>query len=148
MDNKYYTPEISEFHVGFEYEESDKAIVENITKWDKARIDFPREIEEVGRYLSVRVKYLDKEDIESLGWRSETILFTIGGIDECVDGYAIDISGGERYEMRVILDKHVQILHKEYDNEVGAFWNQMGFEIKNKSELKRLMVQLGIEGGK
>jgi len=70
MKNKYYTPTIEEFHVGFEYEYQDGVDKDNKDVWKKTictKSDF--------RYLSKtkikdfrRVKYLDREDIESLGF--------------------------------------------------------------------------------
>jgi hypothetical protein len=73
MENKYYTPAIEEFHVGFEYE-----ILHN-NEWKKTSVfnnscggDIIFEIKNMGHWDVVskpRVKYLDKEDIESLGWR-------------------------------------------------------------------------------
>jgi hypothetical protein len=69
MESKYYTPDISEFHVGFECEQYDN----NSKEWKKYTVDkytwssngiwklFYDNPEE-----SFRVKYLDKEDIESL----------------------------------------------------------------------------------
>lgn len=62
MKDKYYTPSIEEFHVGFEFELKDpitqiwvKFIFEEDKLWFiKSNIS--------------RVKYLNKEDIESLGF--------------------------------------------------------------------------------
>lgn len=78
MDNKYYTPDIEDFHVGFEYEEYYNDI------WNKEIIT----IDSYGGNISggffhdtlmelkdnnIRVKYLTKEDIESLGFTVESI---------------------------------------------------------------------------
>src|SRR3990167_11102970 len=83
--DKYYTPELDEFHIGFEFEiidyssnnyEKDKSTC----TWDKSVLK--REdifsaykedsyFETVVSYLNnnhVRVKYLDREDIQSLGF--------------------------------------------------------------------------------
>lgn len=62
---KYYTPEIEEFYVGFEYEVLDPDTKEYY-KWvisDKNEL-----WEAFDEYPLVRVKYLDQSDIESLGW--------------------------------------------------------------------------------
>jgi len=75
MENKYYTPNASEFHISFEYEVFD--YVKN--KWDKITLGVPNHFEldqfnEVIEYpkksfsKTFRVKCLDKKDIESLGW--------------------------------------------------------------------------------
>ena len=66
---KYYTPEIEEFHVGFEYEEQVEPgkwawntchpnTFEKLYDWDS--MDMLK--------IRTRVKYLDQEDIESLGF--------------------------------------------------------------------------------
>ena len=62
--SEYYTPEIEEFHVGFEceYKEPDEEAFESdeLTERDVAYLlAYPDR---------ARVKYLDKEDIESLGF--------------------------------------------------------------------------------
>ena len=64
-NNKYYTPEIEEFHVGFEFEVFD----DDDNTWDLVCIDSQSVLCNVtGLTLEKRVKYLDKEDIESLGF--------------------------------------------------------------------------------
>lgn len=79
QNNKYYTPNIEEFHIGFRYqyvldpripEYSETVEVRNhddlkyLTRLKTDRDDF-------------RVKYLDSEDIEELGWEyvNETVKF-------------------------------------------------------------------------
>ncbi len=64
-DNKYYTPEVQELGVGFEFEEKNED-----GDWIKETYPFGDpwfSVDEIynGR---IRVKYLDREDIESLGW--------------------------------------------------------------------------------
>ena len=119
---KYYTPEIEEFHVGFEYEShvynsSSKALF-----WLKAEMDLTFDY-----YISnTRVKYLDKEDIESFG-------FVFKGGDTHLTyhygGYAIT--------------------HTPSNNKINIYCYD-GSEfvnvitIKNKSELKKLLKQLNI----
>lgn len=74
MENKYYTPELSEFFEGFEFQYQD---IEH-AKWisDVYRLDW--EVEESGIYEyldwgNIRVKCLDQEDIESLGFKLDPI---------------------------------------------------------------------------
>lgn len=74
MESKYYTPDISELYVGFECEQYDN----NSKEWKKYTVDkyiwssngiwklFYDNPEE-----SFRVKYLDKEDIENLGFTED-----------------------------------------------------------------------------
>jgi hypothetical protein len=80
MEDKYYTPSIEEFHIGFEYEhrENDRH------SWQKyilcaQNIDCDNdgcpEPESPFTYQGInenfRVKYLDKKDIESLGFKED-----------------------------------------------------------------------------
>ena len=72
---KYYIPTIEEFHIGFEYETHEWSRDErgdpeqNYDKWvtytvNQAKLEF------IGKYgiRELRVKYLDRKDIESLGF--------------------------------------------------------------------------------
>ena len=80
MKNKYYTPKISEFHVGFEFEVSNDIIagILEVKPLKKLYKQIYGESEPYGfdfiKYNSehnlgmIRVKYLNKEDIESLGF--------------------------------------------------------------------------------
>ena len=67
---KYYTPTIEEFHSGFEYEFLMQYL--NFYMWQKRVVEPDhRSFENYFNYIennSIRVKYLDREDIESLGW--------------------------------------------------------------------------------
>ena len=140
MENKYYTPTIEEFHVGFEFEHLNfegklVSFIEQKREWNKEICDwawldiicddYEHDKEEVLKY---RVKYLDKEDIESLGvvidlednvgfegyFKSDSVIFI---------SYRID-------------SKHLNILNDGSSLFYGT--------IKNKSELKVLLKQLGI----
>ncbi len=124
--DKYYTPTVEEFHQGFDYE------IE-ITKWTNGGKE--KEWQQLTYNISYnlpygttcRVKYLDKEDIESLGWKGNgnSYLHSEGKfrlVIESFDNYQtilIETLGGLKY---------------------------YGYleSIKNKSELKKLMKQLGI----
>jgi hypothetical protein len=140
-ETRYYTPSMEEFHVGFECERAnalggwDKYVV-TLSSWSSNQMwlavrDDP---------TNFRVKYLDKEDIESLGWKDSK--------DRDMSenyGYQFTkpiryLSGGDAYYR----------LRYWYNN------NRLRIEplgapifdgtIKNKSELKILLKQLGIDG--
>lgn len=136
MENKYYTPEIEEFHVGFEYEYRE----DGNGKWKK-------EVFKEGRGLSyageiddeeVRVKHLDREDIESLGFKlrsEDSSDWIIKSPD--ADGYdGIYLSLG--YDVK---DWNVYISNLASYEEHECYFQG---HIKNKSELKRLLKQLGV----
>lgn len=132
MDNKYYTPSIEEFHIGFEYEhfcdmEWNKVLIKNSDdfNWATIRIDIE----------DVRVKYLDKDDIESLGWFCKDT--TDSG-----QGYFWETKTKQHSIIynyttnRMIINMRGNVWKEDYTAFVGT--------INNKSELKKLIKQLGI----
>ena len=78
QQNKYYTPDISELHVGYECEHTsnmsaficedyDDVVKDKLTSTD-LRWYITWGEEEKGLEKFVRTKYLDQSDIESCGW--------------------------------------------------------------------------------
>lgn len=139
---KYYTPEIEEFHVGFEYESlQDPRIPNKDSSWDKLSIDSDFDLKEFAYYyyhnntIELRVKYIDKEDIESLGWKFE------GGKlrADFLDSFSLDLHTLDyKYDSQnLTIEYHPPIFYE------CAIYKFQG-TIKNKSELKRLMKQLNI----
>jgi len=120
MNDKYYTPSIEEFHVGFEYESTTSPTKED---WYKAVINNVDDLYDVFSYSNARVKHLDREDIESLGW-------AVGRLPwQYFDGiHNLVYLKNNKYSINHIAD------------EVCLFYGT----IKNKSELKVLLKQLGI----
>ncbi len=172
MENtKYYTPNISEFHVGFEYEYTN-------TSHQVAMIDFEKDtVERVGEPTKVwdkntyqgygfndvrklidrealRVKYLDKEDIESLGWEYDNNAEPIPSRDDWnvpkTTDYELPLAF--IYTKTQLMDGRGYYLYLYKDNTVWIDYIKdccgMGYifkgKIKNKSELKVLLKQLGI----
>lgn len=132
MSEKYYTPSIQEFHVGFEYE-----VNYGNNNWVKESL-YSKEQVNVLPFMNtnnIRVKYLNKEDIESLGWKSSDRLIREFYIkDKNVVYYLNSIPNGK------IHIKQEWNPYKEVVNTEDLF---IGY-LKNKSELQRLMKQLGI----
>ena len=142
-EGKYYTPTIEEFHVGFEYE----ARIPKMESFSKEVFYFNDSHKHLVNRVTihekdVRVKYLDKEDIESLGWE--------------IDKARLD---GET-QLKFYKDNKCLYYRKE-NHEIGIFtidpskndyYSRYNIDttkvhiiiIKNKSELKRLLKQLGI----
>ena len=136
MDPKYYTPEIEEFHVGFEYEYLDG--LGTSSGWTKAEVDlsFLSHLEgSVGRGDDFRVKCLDREDIENLGWYYKST--TDVGLD-----YFWDVDKSEHSiiydykKQRAVVTVRDSNRKEDYSAFVGT--------IRNKSELIKLMKQLNI----
>ena len=135
MENKYYTPEIEEFHVGFEYEVNEATRVDE-EQWMKDIFDLEYFImcdydlipestlqAKIGNKL-IRVKYLDEADFISLGFAPAP--------------------RGHRYDR-----KDLQIYHTDTDPTYVEIYSNHGADfngdVKNKSELRRLLKQLGYE---
>lgn len=73
MENRYYTPEIEEFCVGFEYE-AESTRYPDKNNWHPETFYLNQShLNLVNRNTlyekKVRIKYLDREDIESLGFK-------------------------------------------------------------------------------
>lgn len=139
-DKKYYTPTIEEFHIGFKYEfmngnlweESEMTIQDYKCSGADYEIQgswFEEEL--LGGIRTVRVKYLDKEDIESLGWKYTPCrcLFEMYQNKEYnLYHYSIASEFNDKSWIEILKDEDYYF----------------SGEIKNKSELKKLMKQLGI----
>jgi hypothetical protein len=139
MENKYYTPEIEEFHVGFECEYSDKdnTWVSHVVKEGEGL--------RLGNKRDYRVKYLDQEDIESLGFEVSG-LGTYPEIEEYLFGVPSlmkdDGSTGNGYWLKfwkktkkVEITDCTQVFHRRLFDGV----------VKNKSELKKVLKMIGYE---
>ena len=119
--SEYYTPKIEEFHVGFEYEEfySDE--------WYKKQYQQDNFLDHyfqcVFEEYKTRVKFLDKEDIESLGFKQV--------------GYSFSRPLFVKNDLNLILD---DIKREISFNNI----KNINFKIKNKSELKKIVEMLGI----
>jgi len=144
MENKYYTPKIEEFHVGFEYEFAFNK--KNYTKivYDGSQVlksksyydDYGCEYDAVEDDLKYcRVKYLDKEDIESFGF-------------ECSDSDVME-------DVHECKKKHkgfdILLLQYQHTKVVSIFRGVgekltpiFGGLIKNKSELKKILQMTGV----
>lgn len=130
MENKHYTPELSEFFEGFEFQYQNIEQAQWIS--DVYRLDW--EVEESGIYEyldwgNIRVKYLDQEDIESLGFKK------YGEPSH----YQIEIDGIKYYLIEYGFNRY-EIRPSHFSIQFGSFLGT----IKNKSEFKKLLKQLGI----
>lgn len=136
---KYYTPSIEEFHVGFEYESHEDPRIED--GWEKQVTDrhsikYPLNEDSDVDY---RVKYLDREDIESLDfvyngtsidiWFNKDGNFEIGSWTS----YKISLHYG-------LEDHRLFIDAMDEGKKVSIF---QGI-IKNKSEFKKILTQLNV----
>ena len=165
MEDKYYTPEIEEFHVGFEYEIYGTYASNNIEGvWlpvvyeedlvnltdDSFTVNLSRFNYRIAK-KTIRVKYLDREDIESLGFEYDgksCLDETWEKEESIVDtwSYYVDTTEDkEKYYSLYSQGKLCYITYTAYQNSVGSTVDQI-FKgtIKNKSELKKVLKMLNI----
>lgn len=140
-DSKYYTPRIEEFHVGFEFEEEfhapnwNKLIKppKDLYEWVHLKLDTSHSISRITSKIKkskVRVKYLDQEDIESLGFK----FMLDAGVEIWFEEQK------EIYSLYLRNRGSVKITKKiEEDFIISLFEGK----IKNKSELKKILKQIG-----
>lgn len=139
-EKKYYTPSVEEFHVGFEYEAAYAGNTSTSTSEPVALGEYESLVCREGNVLkldpsiSFRVKYLDREDIESLGWEFVPDNSVGDGDFRWYDLF-------QKGEFSIALSfetRGTNVIHK---NRSVVFDGA----IRNKSELQRVMKMLGIE---
>jgi hypothetical protein len=140
MGDKYYTPEIEEFRVGFECEIMSsygfqKGLYPEILK-EETLNNFGGDSLVSLKQSTFRVKYLDGDDIESLGFNRLT--------DDCYNLPVKEFRGRLDQEVRIIVRKTI-LIYLAMD--MGDKDNMVLFtgNIKNLSELKVLLKQLNIK---
>lgn len=149
-ENKYYTPEIEEFHVGFLFETYDSRSgrwrlnsVHNMYDYQTV-FHLGLEKNRNGRVVNsnyIRVKYLDKKDIESLGFSEGKLLNTYF---KKVDGKVYILWWNKLNPKILSINITIESNWQTIDGLIGSFQIFRGF-IKNKSELERLLKQLEIQ---
>lgn len=174
---KYYTPALWEFHVGFEYEVKNfyRGSAKTKDNWEKAvfgmigkehcyndytfyhfiskresnglRIDkhhdMPDKDMELNPDAHIRVKYLDKEDIKSLGWtitKEFTNEFEAQLMSNHKDVHEFWYELGYDNDNTLIIEEWRTIFKGGLSDGKTLFHGT----IKNKSELGRLLNQLNI----
>lgn len=126
-NNLYYTPTIEEFYVGFEYEvlalPGDEWVKVKLTK-DNFYLNTDRVLNHIDQ---CKVKYLDQSDIESLGWRFEKDIYRL-------NDYNLHFNKVLTITKEFILNNMKLCMTTIFEG-----------NIKNKSELIKLMQQLNIK---
>lgn len=133
--NKYYVPDISELYIGFEYQQFSHLK----GKWDNLELDLSHFMTILDEEScdwdehNIRVKYLDFSDIESLGFR------------------LVKIHPGTTSHEFETKDSRYMIT---FDPNFSTGWNitildEVDFiffygYIKNKSELSKILKQIGV----
>lgn len=169
-DNKYYTPTIEEFHVGFEFELLEYTHEEPTGGWCWSIFGnllinpqggmYSTNLFDVIEWIKdedVRVKYLDREDIESLGYTLKEELDWRHPKGPAFYFNKSKDSGDERMGYTNWSEIYVKFYTNSlpsievvkgrsgHESGVEGFeYKAFGGSLKNKSELKKLMAQLGI----
>jgi len=154
--DKYYFPDLSEFHEGLRCEIRDPwERNEEDRQWEpyvftfNTHDDMPHEYDT--GFEKYRVKYLDRADIEELGWeliKEEDSPFT--GKKSSVLTYQmnkeIGFNTGSNYYLYFRTDGITPSLtiKEETYGSWSTYSYEMNFVIKNYGELKTLMKQLNI----
>lgn len=144
-ESKYYTPTIEEFCVGFEYEHMNFKTSPK-WKWCKETFYLNQSHIDLVKYCeidkTVRVKFLDKLDVENLGFQYQ------GLNSEGLPGFRLYFDD-KMWSCTVCTaifnksDNTVNITIQSsmfYDNDKEG----VTFKVKNKSELKRILESLNI----
>lgn len=128
-ENKYYTPELEEFHIGFEYEFRIEDEWRSL-KWNQSQVVQGRVLEGL-----VRVKYLDKKDLNELGY-----------YDTSKNYFMKDAPGNLGYWTEVLIDYRWWTPEKNELSIKGVRGNEQGIlfhgKIKNKSELVQILEKI------
>jgi len=158
VESKYYTPKIEEFNVGFEYEVFQKGIIdgdevlrfmpiETSDKWYKFKFPDPY----VGYRLdilfkqTIRIKYLDKENIESFGFKCDTLSESKFMYGKFADEFSIKIKHNDFFIKYFYADNHLIIaVHNNEMMDSGEESVLFNGVVKNKSELKVILNQVRI----
>lgn len=202
MDNEYYTPDLWEFHVGFEYQlkgatsftnkvfgmtrdgdgfmpfdmilrnmedpdkdpYSDYCFYNLISKGNYKGLrltsfhDFPQHKDnnmEYNPHAHIRVKYLDYDDFEQLGFTSmfgeeldkinpDVIRVIKYNVRPLIDGYGAALDACYVRSTKTLSLRHVVSLTSHIDFNEDTATNLFNGIIKNKSELGRLLKQLNL----
>lgn len=134
---KHYTPSLDEFHNGFKYEEFTHGQVEDF--WTP--LEF--KLRPLFNVLETRVKYLDKDDIESLGFR---IMKPMDGF-EPYEHYSKEVDSAHTITMCDLFIRRVgdePFVTAVIDNDITPLFSD--FNIKNLSELKWVLNRYGMVG--
>ena len=156
MDTKYYIPDISEFHVGFEYEHchsSIRFVMLDLKTGETSNETEPKEIWEKSVFTGnefdawkssfkfdeslrdgqIRIKYLDKEDIESFGFEHDQTTK----------------DGSYFYSGTLITENQWCINLKDFTIDIYDINSKSDFRfnglVKNKSELNQILKMIGYE---
>jgi hypothetical protein len=149
MEDKYYKPELSEFVDGFEFEsavtDSEKYItiiyaVGHDACFNK-HIDYPIDKVTYSVPDHIRVKYLDREDIEECNW-----IYAGKGVDIWFGRKGkFEMSSWTAYDLIMHYGLHDHRLHIYAEDPGSPDYTLFRGIVRNKSEFLKVMKMLQIE---
>jgi hypothetical protein len=139
-ESKFYVPTIEEFHVGFEYEQDYDIVLTTLERYESETTWSPKifKIEDyefidhlvIAKF--VRVKYLDREDIELLDWV----------LDEEEDGRMVFTHKYLPYiHLFASIQEYSTYRHITISSDTSILFTG---NIKNKSRLRSIMDWTGV----
>lgn len=156
MENKYYVPNLEEFHVGFEYEVLDQQ--NKVPVWTKIN-DYSNAYDYEDSCLYgvikdlekgfIRVKYLDKEDIEDCGWKliTKDIREKFNPQEQMKYYFESEnhsLSYLNFYVDEIYTNKGLDKIGEQISVVIDSGEGSVTLYLKNKSEFKKIMKQMGI----
>lgn len=158
MENKYYTPEKEDIKIGDSieiYEQATGKMIRDV-KWHSVKVVVGNSeygesisINQIPKLLKqdkVRVKLIDKKDIESFGWSQENILIEDDdGNDLFCSGFSKSIDENHWYELVLQDNYKILVQYKWYRNSVAQLCRTVYYgTCKSKNELITIQKLLGI----
>jgi len=163
--NKYYTPDITELHVGFEYETRDRlSVLLESRKWNHSTFNKFNDMKSIRMCLDtdrfeIRVKHLDREDIEGFGFEMNDIFKDNTEKDLYYNNSVMTPRGEQSVGVYHVPQTMWCMIFFGNKNDIGDwsiekmpnkttidFHTNTVFagQIRNKSELKRVLTQIGV----
>lgn len=153
MNNKYYTPQIEEFRIGFECEmhttvgNEDMGWTKQILNASKASGIIRRLSLYTAEQSGIRVKYLDQNDIEECGFKliksySDELIFQLQDGDYSF--YELGFQQEEDFKICIEHWQQNKLCAKVLPLDQWSCFNIFLGTVKNTSELKLLLNMLGI----
>jgi len=157
MENKYYTPTIEEFCVGFEFEERANVYPrDEFWRFPVKKVEFTEKfytnLNNMHRLSldlhdkDIRVKWLDEGDILKLGWLKTEHKKDYGyGTTTFIFDKSTEFPNiTDVWTLVYAPYSKIISIKRSQMSSYGDAENTQDYYIKNKSELKRLMYQLEI----
>ncbi len=160
MENKYYTPSLKEFHFGFEFEffnsihhlcypDVEQNVWYSTTMPITGIISNLADLQKLISDKQLRVKHLDRDDCESLGWQITEEPKDSEGEFKAKKFNPIDLYN--HFELHFDLFDNIAKIECHYQPELvgkvtGNTESYTVFEgtVNNKSEFRKLMQMIGI----